>query len=87
MFLWAAVLAGVIAFTYMESSLAYLSYLKNFGNTNPVSIALGLAPVVVVFIIFLIVFYSRSSFFPFECIGNRVEVLAKKISPKIIISG
>jgi hypothetical protein len=62
----------------MASSLAYLSSLKNFGNTNPVSIALGFAPAAVVFITFLIIFYSRSSFFPFECVGNRVEVRAKK---------
>jgi hypothetical protein len=77
-FLWAVVLAAVIALTYLVGSFAYLSSLKNFDNTNLVSVALGFTLAAIVFVTFLVIFFSRSSFFPFECVGNKVEVRAKK---------
>jgi hypothetical protein len=78
-FVWALILAAVIAFTYMGSSLAYLMVSQNSGDTSPISIAVGGAPAVVVLLIFLMIFYSKSSFFPFECVGNKVAPRPKKI--------
>ncbi|EJM36883.1 hypothetical protein PMI26_05115 [Pseudomonas sp. GM33] len=77
---FAAILsAAIFTFPYISSSLAYLIASDSFGKGDPRSVVIGTAPITIVFLMFLVIFYSKSSFFPFECVGNRVTARPKKI--------
>ena len=77
---FAAVLStAIFTFPYIAGSLAYLIASDSFGRGDPRSVAIGIAPFTIVFLMFLVVFYSKASFFPFECVGNRVATRPKTV--------
>ena len=74
--------AVICIFAYSASSLAYVSMSTVFGKSNVLTIVGGMSPLVLVCIVFVVVFRSKSSFFPFEVIGNRVISKKKELSGK-----
>lgn len=70
---------AICIFPYITGSLAYLIVSDYFGKGDPRSVAIGIAPITIVLMMFLVIFYSKVSFFPFECVGNRVAPRPKRI--------
>lgn len=78
-FLSVVLLVGIIIFPYIASCLAYLIASGFFGRGDLRSVSIGIAPITIVLLVFVVIFYSKSSFFPFDCIGNRVAARPKKV--------
>jgi hypothetical protein len=78
-FLSTVFITGLVAFPYISGNLAYLIASDFFGKGDFRSVAIGMAPITIVFLMFLAIFYSKASFFPFECVGNRVAARPKKV--------
>ncbi|MGF6092441.1 hypothetical protein [Pseudomonas sp. 18173] len=72
--------ATIGIFSFLASGLAYLSASNVLGETSVLAIAVGLSPAILVFAVFAIVYFSKPSFFPFECTNNKIAVRARKQS-------
>ncbi|POA17586.1 hypothetical protein C1886_21275 [Pseudomonas sp. FW300-N1A1] len=77
-FLSTVFITGLLALPYISGNLAYLIASDFFGKGDFRSVAVGIAPITIVFLMFLVIFYSKASFLPFECVGNRVAARPKK---------
>lgn len=71
------IIMPVLCLSYLASSVAYMSATRLLGEVSFVSVLLGLSPLITVSMIFLFVFFSKSTFFPFLCSGNRVVPRSK----------
>ncbi|MBV7477304.1 hypothetical protein [Pseudomonas sp. PDM31] len=78
-FLSTVFIAGLTALPYISGNLAYLIASDLFGRGDFRSVAIGMVPISIVYLMFLMIFYSKASFFPFDCVGNRVAVRPKKV--------
>lgn len=81
-FLTTMILVGVSLFSFLASSLAYVSISNYIDGTSVVAVVGGMAPILTVCAVFLIIFFTHSSSIPFECIGNRVTVRRKEQGKK-----
>jgi len=68
--------ATVSIFAFLASGLAYLSASNFLGEARVLPIVIGSSPAIFVFGVFAAVFFSKPSFFPFECIGNKISIRA-----------
>ncbi|MBV7477302.1 hypothetical protein [Pseudomonas sp. PDM31] len=71
-FLATMVFVGVAIFLFLASSLAYVSVSALPSGGGGISIVAALTPIVLVYGVFYIILCTKSTHFPFECIGNRV---------------
>lgn len=82
LFLATMILVGVAIFSFLASSLAYVSVSSYTAGANMISIVGGLAPILAVGAVLAIILLTKPSYFPFECKGNRVTVRRKEPGKK-----
>lgn len=66
--------ATVSIFAFLAGGLAYLSTSNFLGGTTVLPVVIGMCPAVLVFGVFATIYFSKPSFFPFECVGNRITI-------------
>ncbi|WP_419710210.1 hypothetical protein [Pseudomonas sp. NFX224] len=79
--------AGLYSFMYLMCSLSYLILRKDIGFDVGPAAMLGVAPVLVVVALFVLIYFTKSSYFPFEINSGRVAVRDFKAKDFGIVGG
>ncbi|UVM03045.1 hypothetical protein [Pseudomonas laurylsulfatiphila] len=79
-FLATMVCLGVAIFLFLASSLAYVSVSTESGGGGALPVIAAIAPTMVVGGALFIILFTKVSYFPFECIGNRVTTKRREQS-------
>ena len=64
--------AGLYSFIYLLSSLSYLLSKKDLGLGVVGAVMAGVGPMLIVVALFFLIYFTKSSFFPFEIDGGKV---------------
>lgn len=71
--------ASSYSLVYLLSSLSYLLLKKNLGFGMIEAVMVGMGPMLVIGAVFVLIYFTKSSFLPFEITGRRVAARGFKV--------